>query len=102
MSDGLPFGSATKGPQPGPRADHIRLGQLGRGEELVGHLQDVADVRGVGPHVVERPVVVGVGRAEDGPLAPRDGKEDALAFGHHHRLGHRQPARAPRPGECPW
>ena len=91
MSDGLPFGSATNGRSPAHALMTSVVRQLGVREELVGHLQHVADVRGVGPHVVERPVVIGVGRAEDGPLAPGDGEEDALAFGHDHRFGHRHP-----------
>ena len=78
-------------PQPGPRANHIPRDQLRRREELVRYLQHITDVRGVRPHVVYRPVVIGIRRPENRPFAPGDGEEDALAFGHDHCLRHRHP-----------
>ena len=41
-------------------------------------------------HVVQRAVVVGVGAAQDAPLAPRNDEQHALALGDHHGVGHVQ------------
>ncbi len=69
--------------KPRPGSDHIGFGGL-----LLGHpverRQQVVDVGRGARRIVDRPVVVGVGGAQVGRVAPRDHEDRTMIAGHRH------------------
>jgi len=81
------LGGAQQGPQPGPAALH----GVGRHRPAHGGVETVEEVPGVSGRAerrVEIPVVVGVGGAHVGVLAPRNGEHRPLAARHREHDGH--------------
>ena len=91
MSDGPPWRAAINGRSPAHVLRTSDGPEFGPRERLVGRMKNVIHVGRLRPHVVRPSVIVGVGGAQDQPLAPGNSKEDAFSLGHDHRIGHRQP-----------
>ena len=96
----LALGRGDERPQPGPRPEDVGLGDL-RGRRAVDRAQQVRHVVGGDLRIVDRPVVVGVGRADVGEAvrsavaAPRHDEHRApiLRHGDHDRdlVAHQRP-----------
>ena len=72
--------------QAGPRAEDVGLGDRGR-DRTVDRAQQVGDVVGRALRVVERTVVVGVGGADVGEVAPRHDEDRAAVLRHRDHRG---------------
>ena len=72
---------AQERPQPGPGADDVGLGELVVGD-AVDRPEQVVDVGGGARRVVERSVVVGVGGADVGGVAPRHDEDRSPVVAH--------------------
>ena len=88
----------TSGPQSGPRAENVGLRDRRR-DRTVDRAQQVRDVFGGALRVVERAVVVGVGGADVGEVAPRHDEHRAPVLRHRDHRGDVVAHLRPRHGD---